>query len=241
MTLPSFRIYLLKRNILNIMGTNKAREAGMNTKPKTEVAFMPLVDRPPAHPDTIKTAVEKGLSLVRAAGEDVLVFTADQQQLYKVTIGIQFHQPSYFKSVIPVLGGMHMLMNFIHAIAIILAGSGMNEILAGTFGCIDKMLSGKKYPHNFRPLGMLVEEVLRSVVLIQGVTSFVRLIEQLEAQAGRSKTAKAVIIMMNFSRGGHEGDWVLHLLAAEAMLPYFRSACCYNYARYAALYIHHMK
>ena len=83
----------------------------------------------------------------------------------KVTIDVQFHQPSYFKSVIPVLGGMHMQLNFIHAIAIIMAGSGIKEILAGTFGSNDKMLSGKKYPQNFRALIMLVEEVLRSVVL----------------------------------------------------------------------------
>ncbi len=48
---------------------------------------------------------------------------------------------------------MHMLMNFIHTIAIIMAGSGMKEILAVTFGSIDKMLSGKKYPQNFRALG----------------------------------------------------------------------------------------
>ena len=47
--------------------------------------------------------------------------------------------------------------------------------------------------------------------------------------------------MMNFSRGGHEGDWVLHLLAAEAMRPYFRSTGCHNHARYATFYVHHMK
>ena len=47
--------------------------------------------------------------------------------------------------------------------------------------------------------------------------------------------------MVNFSRGGYVGDWVLHILAAEAMLPYFRSAGCHNYARYAAFYVHHMK
>ena len=47
--------------------------------------------------------------------------------------------------------------------------------------------------------------------------------------------------MVSFSRGGHRGDWVLHILAAEAMLPYFRSAGCHNYARYAAFYVHHMK
>lgn len=38
-----------------------------------------------------------------------------------------------------------------------------------------------------------------------------------------------------------DGDWALHLPAAEAMLPYFRSAGCHNYARYAAFYVHHTK
>ena len=52
---------------------------------------------------------------------------------------------------------------------------------------------------------------------------------------------KTVIIMMNFFRGGHEGDWVLHSLAAEVMLPYFCSVGCHNYARYAAFYVHHVK
>ena len=47
--------------------------------------------------------------------------------------------------------------------------------------------------------------------------------------------------MMNLSRGGHEGDWALHLFAAEATIPYFRSAGCHNYARYDAFYVHQMK
>ena len=52
---------------------------------------------------------------------------------------------------------------------------------------------------------------------------------------------KTVIIMVKFSRGGHDGDWVLHILAAEVMLTYFRSAGCHTYARYAAFYVHRMK
>ena len=186
----------------NGYNTKICREAGMHPQPKTEVAFLPLVDRPPAHPDTIKTAMEKGLSLVKAAGQNMLIFTADQQ-LYKIVIDVMFHEPSYFESVIPVLGGMHMLMNFIHAIAIIMAGSGMREILAGTFGSIDKMLSGKKYPQNFRALRMLVEEILQEIVQMDGVSSFGCLIKVLEDRASRSRTVKlwtdnrvkAVIIM----------------------------------------------
>jgi hypothetical protein len=52
-------------------------------------------------------------------------------------------------------------------------------------------------------------------------------------------TDKTLIIMMNFSRG-HEGDWALHIFAAEAMLPYFRAAGCQNYALYGAFYVHQM-
>ena len=67
-----------------------------------------------------------------------------------------------------------------------------------------------------------MEEVVRSGVQIQGVTSFVRLVELLEARAGRNRTSKmwpdnlvkTVIIITNFSRRGHEGNWVLHILAA---------------------------
>ena len=74
---------------------------------------------------------------------------------------------------------------------------------------------------------MLVEGVLRGVVQIQEVTSFVRFVELLEVRAGRIRTTKMwtdtlvkrAIIMMNFSRGGHEGCSFLHILAAEAMLP----------------------
>ena len=81
-----------------------------------------------------------------------------------------------------------------------------------------------------------MEEMLRSVVQIQGVTSFVSFVELLETRAGLSRTTKmwtdnfvkTVIKIINFSRGGHEGYWVLHLFAADAMLPYFRSAGCHN-------------
>jgi hypothetical protein len=73
-------------------------------QPYTKVAFLPpLVARPSAHPDTIKTAIDRGLSFARTACEDVLIFTADQQ-LYKVPIGILFYEPLYFKFIIPVLG-----------------------------------------------------------------------------------------------------------------------------------------
>jgi hypothetical protein len=93
---------------------------------------------------------------------------------------------------------------------------------------------------------MLVEELLCDVIQKPDVISFTRLTEVLEARASCSRTTKmwtdnlvkTVIIIMNFSSGGHEGHWAFHLFAAEAMLPYFLSAGCHNYARYSAFYVH---
>ena len=188
---------------------------------------MPLIDLPPAQHDTILTSLVKGLSFVKNKGNDVLIFTADQQ-IYKIVIDIMFHQPYYFELVVPVLGGMYMLMNFIHAISIIMSGSGLKEILASSFKSVDKMLSGKKYPQNFRALRMLVEELLQCVVQDRNVSSFSGLVELLDNRASQSRTSrlwtnnviKPTFIIMNFSRASHEADTSLHISAAEAMLPY---------------------
>ena len=63
----------------NGYNTRIHRQAGSQPKPHTEVAFVPLIDQPPAHHDTVKTAIARGLSLAKTEGEDVLIFTADQQ------------------------------------------------------------------------------------------------------------------------------------------------------------------
>ena len=131
-----------------------------------------------------------------------------------------------------------MLMNFGHAVSLIMGGSGLKEILAGTFGSVDKILSGKKYPQNFRSLCMVAEVVLQTVLHEEGISSFNELLSALDKHAVGSRTAKLwrdnfikpVIIMMSFSRAAHEGDWFLHLSVAEALLPYFFAAGCHNYS-----------
>ena len=85
------------------------------------------------------------------------------------------------------------------------------------------------------------EDVIMLVeCILEGADSFSHLIIVLDARASHSRTTKlwsdnlvkTVIIMMIFSRAGHEDDWALHLYAEEAMLPYFCAAGCHNYARY---------
>ena len=81
-------------------------------------------------------------------------------------------------------------MNFIEAAAIIKAGSGVKEILAGTFGSIDKMQDGMKYPQHICALRMLVEKLFRDVVQEPEVISFTRPIEVLQVRASCSRTTK---------------------------------------------------
>ena len=62
-----------------------------------------------------------------------------------------------------ILGGMHFLMDFVGCVGTLMADSGLKEIMSTTFGSVDKMLQGKKYPQNIRALGLHTEELLRPV------------------------------------------------------------------------------
>ena len=84
-----------------------------------------------------------------------------------------------------------MLMNFIHAAAIIKAGSGVKEVLAGTFGSINKMQDGNEIPPTLsRPMNASREKLFCDVVLEPEVISFTRLIEVLDIRASCSMTTK---------------------------------------------------
>ena len=68
------------------------------------------------------------------------------------------------------------------------------------------MLTGNKYPQNFRPLRMLEEELLIDLVKLPEVASFTDLVKVLEDRTMRNRTTKmwteslfkAVIIMIKF-------------------------------------------
>ena len=102
---------------------------------------------------------------------------------------IMFNQPSYFEKVVPILGPMHNAMAFIRAICILMIG--IKPLLSSTFGSVDKMMSGKKYPQNFRALRMIAEGVLRPVIVNNpGITSMGDLKMYLAELSNKPKTAK---------------------------------------------------
>ena len=71
-------------------------------------------------------------------------------------------------------------------------------MLAGTFGSVEKMLSGKKYHQKFRALRIVAQELLRPIELEEGVSSFSGLMAALDRHAARSRTAT---LMMTSSNG----------------------------------------
>lgn len=111
------------------------------------------------------------------------------------------------------------------------------------------MLLGKTFPQNVRALRLVTEETLRSI--LDGnieLESYEELNRLLEGRANRSRTTclwldcliKPVFIMMLFVRVEREGNWPLHLWAAESMLQYFFSAGHWNYLRSALVYLNQM-
>ena len=135
-------------------------------------------------------------------------------------------------NMVAVLGGMHLLMDFVACIGTLTTDCGLKEVLSTTFGSVEKMLSGKKYPQNVRALRLLVEELLRPVLERETITSMEDLEKELEQRSSQSRTTKMwvdivirpVLIIMLYCRASHENDWLLHLKATEMMIPYMFAA-----------------
>ena len=207
--------------------TKKARVAGATIGQKAKTVYVPLINRTPGHPTTMNIAVKKGVKFVRENGQEVLYFTVDLQ-LYKVVIDLLFYQPSLFKIVVPICGGMHWLMNSIHAMCVLLSPA-LKPILASTFGSVDKMIQGKKYPQNFRALRLLAEVMLQGILDSNpDICTMDQLIKYLEDESKKSKTMKLWVdcfikpcfIWCAFIVAAREQDLPLHHASAKAMLPY---------------------
>ena len=169
------------------------------------------------------------------------------QHLYLVTVHVKWAYPKLFETLIPRLGGMHMLMSFVGCVGTLMADTGLKEVMESAFGGVTKLLSGKNFPQNVRALRLVVEELLRSIS--EQIESYDEMLSILEERARVSRTAKLwvnwlvqpVLIMMLFIWAEREAEWPLHLLAVKLMRPYFFAAGHLNYARYGLYYLSSME
>lgn len=179
--------------------------------PKTHIIYHPLIHSKPSDPSTVYTTMIKAKAITAAGGQEITIFTADQQ-LYKIATHIMWSHPEDFTNFLPRLGGMHFLMNIIGCIGSLVTDSGVVEVMNEAFAGVPKMLSGKKYPQNFRALVLLTEELLRPV-LTDEIMSMNALQNELSMLASLSRTArfwieiviKPVLLCMKFVRAEREG------------------------------------
>ena len=118
-------------------------------------------------------------------------------------------------------------MSFIDCVGVLMADSGLEDIMKSSFGGVAQMLSGKKFPQNFRALQLVTEELLRAH--LEGCESHKNMLKELESISLRSITTclwvqnliKPVFIRTAFVRAEREANWPLHLWEVEQMMPYF--------------------
>ena len=98
------------------------------TKP-TKLLFGPLIDAPPANPDTVLTTllyIEKFLKQINS--KSYIHICADIQ-LYKIMMQIMWSNPERRRHLTVRPGGMHVLISFIGCIGTLMCGTGLREIL----------------------------------------------------------------------------------------------------------------
>ena len=71
----------------NGFNSRVAREEGLTVNPPSRVTYTPLIDMKPSDPDTMLTAMIEAERLTQQVGQEIVVFTSDQQ-LYRVAVNI---------------------------------------------------------------------------------------------------------------------------------------------------------
>ena len=120
-------------------------------------------------------------------------------------------------------------MSFVGSIGILMAETGLAQILESVFGGSEKMLTGKKFPMNMRAMRMVAEELLRNIAgkgQLKDHDDFMTVLDDLAAKSRTAKMwvdafIKPVLTMMLYVRAEREVDWPLHLQAVKLMMPYF--------------------
>ena len=84
-SLPAKRRKWEKTPVQNGMASivRVAREEGLTVNPPSRVTYTPLIHMKPSDPDTMLTAMIEAERLTQQVGQEIVVFTSDQQ-LYRV-------------------------------------------------------------------------------------------------------------------------------------------------------------
>jgi len=218
-----FKCVATSMNPIEFSGFNAklCREQGQRVKPATKAVYLPLIDMNPDHPDSMLTAMTEAQRLMKECGQNITILTNDQQ-LYRLAVNVKLCYQERYSDFIPMLGGMHMF-EFYWLCWRIDGRQWTEDIMKSSFGGVAQMLSGKKFPQNFRALRLVTEELLHAH--LKGCESHKNMLKELECIEVRNiwvqNLIKPVLIMVATVRAEREANWPLHLWEVEQIMPYF--------------------
>ena len=161
-----------------------------------------------------------------------LYIYANDQQRYRITTQLTCSTPKLWETFFPILGGMHTL-SFFGAVGVLMANTGLKELLESASGSVDAILKGNIF---YKMLEHCVK-ILWTVFEDEDIQDTDFLIGKLMAIVNSSRTAKLwcdglnkpFFIIIMFVRAACEADWSLHVKFVELVLPYFTAAGHWNY------------
>ena len=127
--------------------------------------YVPMLELIPSETDPIKTTTVQAQELTTLTGQSwTLTIFKNDQELHKVAVHITWVDRDLFSKFISRLGGMLMLISFFESVGVLMAGSGLQELLQITSPGVLTMLNGKKFLQNVRPLRIVAEGILRPIL-----------------------------------------------------------------------------
>lgn len=119
----------------------------------SKIVFLPFLNAPPSHEDTIYTVLMESVRKVRSYGKKYAIVTFDLPLFMKAFEMISCApDDSDLKFVILRLGGFHTLMSYLKAVGFIMKDSGLKDLLCLTFGqnSVDKVFECSNYARTLR-------------------------------------------------------------------------------------------
>ena len=189
------------------------------------VVFGPLLDAPPAHPDTVMTTLAYMEKTSKTFGMQYAHISIDLQ-LYQISCLVQWSDPFRWNSLVLHLGIMHTLKSFLGCIETLMKASGR--------GCAAHCSvrrtrchhhTGKAWPNALRAY-RLITTVLLQDFFQSGAKTYQELSEYLELVSahlvGRlwvDCLINPTLLALQLLRAQRDGDFLLQQVSFEAMMP----------------------
>ena len=226
----------------NGFNTKLARTSDVDKKPASTYLFGPLIDAPPSHPDTVLTSMSYMQRSVKRMGMKYIHLSPDMQ-LYMVASQIKWNDVERFKDIILRPDVMHIIMSACGAVGKLNKGSGIEVLIAATFGGLTGIMNGKSWVRSMRAFRMTCEAIL-SDFFSSGSKTREELQDYLETARNHPTGMHWVdnfiwptLLIHHLLHAEREGDLSLQLMAIDGLLPYVFASGHFHYARYLTQHV----